>query len=219
MILGHNLTIPAIAPVFQVCTARPDLGNDHRKEKPQTNKVKGRSRTSDSGDLSLRKGPLRRKYLRCDEPSCEREYYNRIDLANHKRKVHGANEQEKEPGPLKRKYECDEPGCGRECTNLTDFDNHKRRDHGAEKLKCQDSNCAALFVRRIALSHHMWVKHGIGKGPKCEECGKREPTVDYLKNHQRAVHGAPKLQCKVPGCTKTFIYNNYVSQHMQKKHR
>ena len=61
----------------------------------------------------------------------------------------GANEQEKEPGPLKRKYECDEPG--RECTNLTGIDNHKRRDHGAEKLKCQDSNCAALFVRRIGL--------------------------------------------------------------------
>jgi len=119
---------------------------------------------------------------------------------------------------LKRKY-CDEPGCDREYYNNTDLANHKRRAHGAEKLKCRDLDCPAQFGNSASLSRHMWVKHGIGKGPKCEECGKKESTVQYLRNHQRAAHGAAKLQCKVPGCTKTFIYDTDLCNHMKKKHK
>ena len=119
---------------------------------------------------------------------------------------------------LKRKYFCDEPSCEQDFyTNIT-LANHKRRHHGAEKLQCRDSDCPALFINSNTLSEHMWVKHGIGKGPKCEECGKREPKVSYLRNHQRATHGAPKLQCKVPGCTKTFFYDIDMYRHRKKKH-
>ena len=121
--------------------------------------------------------------------------------------------------PLKRKYGCDEPICGKEYAYKVDLDNHKRKVHGADKLKCHDSNCPALFVSSKSVSAHMWVKHGIGKGPKCEECGKKEPKVAYLKNHKRAVHGAPKLQCKEPGCTKTFIRFTDMYMHRNKKHK
>ena len=112
-----------------------------------------------SNDLALEKVPVIRKFYRCDDPSCEREFYTKTDLANHKR---GA--------------------------------------HGADKLKCHDSNCSASFGNTSAFYGHMWVKHDIGKGPKCDQCGKKEPNVSYLRNHLRAAHGAPKLLCKKPGC-------------------
>ena len=123
---------------------------------------------------------------------------------------------------LRKKYVmkvCDEPSCAQEYCNKINLADHKRRVHGAEKLKCRDSDCSALFINSAAVTGHMWAKHGIGKGATCEECGKREPKVAYLKNHKRAVHGAPKLQCKEPGCTKTFIYDIDLYNHMKRKHK
>ena len=160
--------------VFQVCSARVDLGDDLLQPQSRTKRVKVDPGMSNDS-LSLKKS--QRKYC-CDEPSCEQKFYTKTNLAN-----------------------------------------HKRKHHGAEKLKCRDSDCTASFGSHAAFSEHMWVKHSIGKGPECEECEKKMPNVQYLRNHQRAVHGAPKLQCKEPGCTKTFIYDTQMYTHMKKKHK
>ena len=116
-------------------------------------------------------------------------------------------------GLAPKKYFCEKEFCT--ISNLAD---HKRGAQGADKLNCRDSNCTATFASSSALRRHMWVKHDIGKGPKCDLCGKKEPSISYLRNHQRAAHGAPKLQCKEPGCTKTFTYNTGLYTHMQKEH-
>ena len=124
-----------------------------------------------------------------------------------------------EEGPLKSKLYCDEPRCGRQFNDEIHLANHKRRVHVADKLKCTDASCPASFADRARLRGHMWVKHDIGKGPKCDKCGKKEPNISYLKNHHRAAHGAPKLQCKEPGCAKTFTYDIEMYKHMKRKHR
>jgi len=130
-----------------------------------------------------------------------------------------------EKAPVKKKYDqkrchiCDEPSCGREYYSKADLADHKRGAHGADKLKCPDSNCPASYTTSSALSGHMWVKHDIGKGPKCDQCGRKESSVQNLKNHKRAAHGAPKLLCKEPGCTKAFTYTMVMYNHMKKKHK
>ena len=126
---------------------------------------------------------------------------------------------EKVPVKKKRRYyHCDEPSCEREFYTKSDLANHKRCAHGADRLNCLDSNCPASFASRSSFLGHMWVKHDIGKGPKCDHCGKKEPNVSYLRNHLRAAHGAPKLQCKQPGCIKVFTYDIGMFKHMKKKH-
>ena len=79
-----------------------------------------------------------------------------------------------------KKYFCDEPSCDKEFHSTTGLADHKRGAHGANKLKCLDSNCNASFASRTACRGHMWVKHDIGKGPKCDQCGKKEPNISYL---------------------------------------
>merc|ERR1719397_1965326 len=122
-------------------------------------------------------------------------------------------------GPVKNKYHCDEPSCEREFCSKSGLDNHRRSVHGADKLKCHDSNCPASFANSSSYYRHMWVKHDIGKGSKCDQCGKKEPSVAYLRNHQRAAHGAPKLLCKEPGCSKAFTYDLKMYEHVKKKHK
>ena len=119
--------------------------------------------------------------------------------------------------PVKKvKFPCAEPGCEKEYTNKTCLADHHRRAHGAEKLKCEEIDCSASFFARRAIRQHMWVKHGIGKGPQCDECGKKVIDVEYLRNHQRAAHGAPKLLCSEPGCAETFTYIQGRSSHIAK---
>ena len=77
---------------------------------------------------------------------------------------------------------------------------HQRIVHGAAKLKCQLPDCPALFSRRQFYLGHMWTKHGIGSGAKCDECGKREMTLGLLRKHRSDVHGAADLKCTEPGC-------------------
>jgi len=127
--------------------------------------------------------------------------------------------------PVKKKYDqkryyiCDEPSCDREYFTQSHLANHKRSAHGADKLKCRETNCSASFASSSGFRGHMWVKHDIGKGPKCDQCGRKEPNINYLRNHLRAAHGAPKLQCKKPGCTEVFTYDTEMYIHMKKKHR
>jgi len=119
----------------------------------------------------------------------------------------------------KVKFPCAEPGCEKEYTNKTHLADHHRRAHGAEKLKCEEIDCSASFFARRAIRQHMWVKHGIGKGPQCDECGMKVIDVEYLRNHQRAAHRAPKLFCSEPGCSKTFTYNSERYSHIRKYHK
>ena len=119
----------------------------------------------------------------------------------------------------KVKFPCAEPGCEKEYTNKTHLADHHRRAHGAEKLKCEEIDCSASFFARRAIRQHMWVKHGIGKGPQCDECGMKVIDVEYLRNHQRAAHGAPKLLCSEPGCSQTFTYNSERCLHIRKYHK
>ena len=92
-------------------------------------------------------------------------------------------------------------------------------DHrGSSKLKCSDSSCTAEFGGNQALKTHMWVKHGVGKGSKCDECEKRLYGAADLKNHMRAVHGAPRLNCKELGCHATFTYYQELLKHRKTQH-
>ena len=120
---------------------------------------------------------------------------------------------------LQKKYNCDEPSCDRGYFTRRDLANHKRGAHGADRLKCHDSNCSASFLNHSAFYGHMWLQHDIGKGPKCDQCGKKAASVQNLENHQRSDHGAPKLQCKKPGCNKVYAYHSDMYKHMRKEHR
>jgi len=119
----------------------------------------------------------------------------------------------------KFKYYCDEPSCEREYSNKTHLANHKRGVHGADKLKCRDLNCTSSFVSSKAFYGHMWVKHDIGKGLQCDQCGKKVTSVEKLEDHQRSVHGAPKLQCNEPGCNSAFTHSTDMYRHVQNKHK
>ena len=119
----------------------------------------------------------------------------------------------------KVRFPCGEPGCQKEYANKTLLDDHQRRVHGAKRLVCEEIDCSASFFARRAIRQHMWVKHGIGKGPQCDECGKKVIDVENLRNHKRAAHGAPKLLCSEPGCTQTFTYIQAQSSHIRKYHK
>ena len=62
------------------------------------------------------------------------------------------------------------------------------------------------------------MKHGVGKGPKCDECGSRLSRPLDLNDHMRSFHGAPQLQCEVLGCDVTFKSFNGRLKHMKNKH-
>ena len=132
------------------------------------------------------------------------------------------NNFSEEKGNLDRKlksFSCKEPGCGKSYDRRADLNAHKRNEHGAAKLKCVDSTCTSVeFTFDKALDRHMWVKHGVGKGTKCDECGKRLSGPFYLKDHMRASHGAPKIQCEVLGCDATFMSSFGMARHMKTGH-
>jgi len=122
--------------------------------------------------------------------------------------------------PVKKvKFHCAEPGCQKEHSSKQRLADHHRGAHGAKKLKCEEIDCSSSFFTSRALRQHMWVKHGIGKGPQCDECGKKVIDVENLRSHQRAAHGAPKLLCSEPGCAKTFTYIQARSSHIRKYHK
>ena len=126
-------------------------------------------------------------------------------------------EEEHQNKKLKRQC-CKEPGCGKSFGNSFQLANHNISVHGSAKLKCLDQRCTAEFVTKQGLERHMWEKHGIGKGPKCDECGKRIAIETDLKGHMRSFHGAPKLECEVPGCSSTFSFEKGLVLHMKNKH-
>ena len=186
-----------------MCAARTNLEDNHQQKKLPTERVG----VNPGQDIGI-KIPLKRKY-HCCEPGCGRGYFKKGDLANHVKKFHADY----------FKFFCDKPGCGRGFPKKSILFSHKRRVHVTDNLKCQDSAFSALFQRSQTCRSHMWVKHGIGKGPKCDQCGKREPSVEYLRGHERAVHGAPKLLCREPGCARVFNYNTDMFKHIRIKHR
>ena len=208
-----------------MCAARANLEDNHQQKKLPTERVG----VNPGQDIGI-KIPFRRKYY-CGEPGCRRGYFYKSDMTRHVKKFHGHGspygadklnkcdlaKHEEQFHEDEFKFFCDEPGCGRGFSNKNLLFNHKRRFHN--KLKCQDSECSALLPSSSSCLKHMWVKHGIGKGPKCDQCGKREPSVEYLRGHERAVHGAPKLQCRESGCNYNCNYNTDMYGHIKNKHR
>ena len=91
------------------------------------------------------------------------------------------NEEEENPNPKLKRYCCKEPACGKRFGHSLQLASHNRSVHGAAKLKCPDQSCNAECVSKQILDRHMWAKHGIGKGPTCDECGKRLATEIDLK--------------------------------------
>jgi len=114
------------------------------------------------------------------------------------------------------RYPCKEPGCGKRYVDSRELANHNRRAHEAPTLKCLDQSCNAEFVAEQNLNPHMWAKHGFGKGPKCDVCGKRLAREVDLRDHMRSSHGAPKLKCDMLGCCATFSFENGLRTHMKK---
>jgi len=54
----------------------------------------------------------------------------------------------------------------------------------------------------------------------CEKigCGKMYPEKSRLADHQRSVHGAPKLKCLEPNCSALFIAKDSLPRHMWVEH-
>ena len=117
-----------------------------------------------------------------------------------------------------KSFSCEEPGCGKSYGNRDNLKGHTRSEHGSAKLKCGDSSCTAEFSFQRDLNRHVWVKHGVGKGLKCDKCGKRQSSSFCLKDHMRAFHGAPEIQCGAHGCDATFKYCKSRTKHMRTKH-
>ena len=131
------------------------------------------------------------------------------------------NNFSEEKGHLNKRLKsfiCEEPGCGKSYHARDPLNDHKRSEHGAAKLKCEDSSCTVEFVSNLGLRKHMWARHGVGKGPKCDECEKRYLSPADLENHMRSAHGAPKLPCNVLGCPSTFNCYQALFKHMKTKH-
>ena len=131
------------------------------------------------------------------------------------------NNFSEEKGHLNKRLKsfiCEEPGCGKSYNARDHLNNHKRSEHGAAKLKCKDSSCTVELVSTEGLRRHMWARHGVGKGPKCDECEKRYLSPADLENHMRSAHGAPKLPCNVLGCPSTFNSYQSLFKHRKTKH-
>ena len=88
--------------------------------------------------------------------------------------------------------------------------------HGSSKFKCMVPECNTNFSKNYHFGRHMWVKHALGKGVKCDECGKRQYSIYDLKDHMRIAHGAPKLECDVLGCSSTFTCSANLKRLMKK---
>ena len=124
-----------------------------------------------------------------------------------------------EGSPLKKNvFICENTDCGKVYRRKDSLADHQRIVHGAAKLKCQLLDCPALFSRRQFYLGHMWTKHGIGSGAKCDECGKREMTLGLLRKHRSDVHGAADLKCTEPGCQAFYNEKFYLRRHMWMEH-
>ena len=90
--------------------------------------------------------------------------------------------------------------------------------HGSSKFNCMVPECNSNYSFNNHLVKHMWVKHALGKGVKCDECGTRQYSIYDLKDHMRIAHGAPKLECEVLGCSSTFTCSVNLKRHMKNLH-
>ena len=125
------------------------------------------------------------------------------------------------PAVKKKVHMCEMGNCGKIYQNNTGLADHHRSVHGAPKLRCEDPACFALFAVRKSHLGHMWVEHGIGAGPKCDECGKRELNLGLLRKHLHTVHGdiklTDKLQCTEPECRAVYT-RKHLRRHMWMEH-
>ena len=92
------------------------------------------------------------------------------------------------------------------------------RVHGSSKFNCMVPECNSKYSNNQRLREHMWVKHALGKGVQCDECGRRRYSPLDLKDHMRIAHGAPKLECDVLGCSSTFTCSANLKRHMKDLH-
>ena len=110
------------------------------------------------------------------------------------------------------------PGQGRISGSSGWLSPHKSAVHGSPKFHCMVPECNSNYSKNHKLGRHMWVKHALGKGVKCDKCGNRQYSILNLKDHMRIAHGAPKLECEVLGCSSTFTCSVSLNTHMKNLH-
>ncbi|XP_035712268.1 gastrula zinc finger protein XlCGF57.1-like [Folsomia candida] len=92
--------------------------------------------------------------------------------------------------------------------------------HGPDaKMKCEV--CGKISKNRLALSCHMWNLHSDRKRPSCDTCGRVFANLTNLRRHINTAHGTkerPRLPCTFPGCEKTYLSKQHISEHVKTEH-
>ena len=173
------------------------------------------------GPKQAKEGPTEssgRDKVECDE--CGKSL-SKACLLNHKRIVHRGETP----------YKCWVEDCGIGFASSSRLADHKRVNHGYPKMKCKVEGCGSEFLLRSEFHSHCQTHQG---KIECDECGKsisprylsahkkevhrgekpfackeigcteRFSRQIGLGDHERIVHGYPKLKCKFGGCSTEF---------------
>merc|ERR1719192_1999185 len=133
-----------------------------------------------------------RSKARCEEETCDKEFFDVCTMRRHFRAFH-----------LGEVYVCTYVGCERSFSQKAHMGRHVRQVHLGEcRFKC--ITCGLLFQRRFVLERHNDAVH-LGKRPfVCEEvgCGATFALASHMKDHIRSKHAAvPGLPCTHPDCS------------------
>ncbi|OXA47341.1 gastrula zinc finger protein XlCGF7.1 [Folsomia candida] len=109
--------------------------------------------------------------------------------------------------------------CSKSLTTKGSLKRHMIRHDADAKVKCEV--CGKISKNRLTLSMHIKHFHTIRKRPSCNVCHRVFLTSTNLWRHLGAVHSTvnrARLPSRFPGCVKTYLNKEAVSQHIKTEH-
>lgn len=139
----------------------------------------------------------------CQEPGCDKKFFNKYRLDLHCVTHTGTNP-----------FACNYPGCTKEFTNNHDFNRHNRIHSGEKPYVCDESGCNKRFNQIGHLTEHRRI-HANVRPFACDHrgCGKKFNRKRHLDQHQRIHTGEYSFKCDHPGCNKKFIQKQGLNIH------
>uniref|UniRef100_A0A1B6C2N0 C2H2-type domain-containing protein n=1 Tax=Clastoptera arizonana TaxID=38151 RepID=A0A1B6C2N0_9HEMI len=134
---------------------------------------------------------------------CSQEFSSRHDLNIHKKKSHKGVEC----------FFCGECGLGFQLR--ASLQKHQVNRHESEqgKYTCDIEGCNNEFTKRIYLTNHKLVEHGVERKYLCQMCGRKFLTRTSLAGHLESHNQKNKYQCSI--CSKVMCTKEKLTFHIR----
>jgi len=140
---------------------------------------------------------------------CGKQFKTKAYLDIHEKKIHMGQDNTKKTCEL----------CGLIVSKMSE---HMLRKHPEnvdpnKVVNYQCPNCEYHTRIKSTLRQHIFNMH-TERSLSCEQCGYKSALKSQLNQHKRKVHGVANLPCKYEGCTRMFVQDCDVNDHMKRTH-